>query len=56
MLDEIELNKEEVEYLVYRLEECRKTHYFYPAELCERVFEQKTISFYLKYSKDEKEH
>lgn len=44
----LEMDEDEIEYFIDRLEICKKTSAFFPAELCERNLNGKNIMIYIK--------
>ena len=44
------MDGDEIEYFIERLENCKNSNGFFPAELCERTFNGKNIMIYVKYS------
>lgn len=46
----IEMDGDEIEYFIERLENCKNSNGFFPAELCERTLKGKNMMIYVKYS------
>jgi len=46
---ELNLDEEEIEYFLYRLEKCLEDKVFFPAELCEKKLGKQDISLYARY-------